>query len=226
MADTQLDLQAELFEEFKEHHKHQRKARSQSDEDSIFNIALLKSTKVVVPFDTLLIIAIMFIFVTMTFYFLGIQRGKRLQGQTVVTIEKTPQEKAQAEVVSSTQSVKLPEVTPEKMPIPVTTAVVATPPKETIPATAEVANPIQAVEEQFKYTIQVGASRDGGAAEKDIMRLQEKGYDAFIAPYTSSNGKKWYKICVGRFVKTADAKDMVKKLKGKEGKRDCFLTNL
>ncbi len=230
MADTQLDLQSELFEDFKEHHQ-RNQTRSKESSNSVFNLALLKKTKVTIPFDTLLIIALMFIFVIMTFYFLGVQRGKNIQGQTIVTIEKNPGSTKRITVVSQQRKLlQLPQVVEPKAKVKpeLSTAKINLAPVNNLPTPVlpQVPTKKGVQPKPKKYTIQVGASRNREAARKDIVKLQQKGYDAFLSPYTSSNGKKWYKLCVGRFKKTTDAKSLIKTLKTKERKRDCFLTNL
>ena len=59
-----------------------------------------------------------------------------------------------------------------------------------------------------------------------MLKLKKLNYDAFLIEYLSSNKKKWYKICIGRFTKQSLAKKLMTKLKKRERKKDCFLTNL
>ncbi|OED35046.1 hypothetical protein AB834_05295 [PVC group bacterium (ex Bugula neritina AB1)] len=230
MNESPLDLQSELFDEFNEQNK-QKTNPENAEDNSVFNISWVKNTKIYVPLDTLILLLIMVIFVFMTFYFLGVKRGISLQKKTVVTVEKIAQIKKTSGVVSKVERNKASKnvrkassINPKKNVKKLSSKPLR---KESLPQTFTKKKTI--VEKKVKpkkYTIQVGASRDGSAAKKDILKLKKKGYNAFLSTYVSSNGKKWFKICVGTFYKTAEAKSLLKKLKSVEKKQDCFLTNL
>jgi cell division septation protein DedD len=222
MADTNLDLQTEMFKDSSK--KRLKKPPTKDQDNSVFNLALFKNTKIMIPFDTLLIILIMFIFIVMTFYFLGMQHGKNIKQQTIVTVETTTTVSKEKSIASpsSIMSVSFSE---DKT----TTRT----PKRTGKPQQSLSTPAASISRKRgtkrilkKYTIQVGASRDSRAVDKEIQKLQKKGYDAFVIPYTSTSGKKWYKICIGRFESSTEAITLIKKLKRKEGKRDCFLTHV
>lgn len=212
MSNTNLDLQTELFEEFKDREPHHQKAD---------NNAPLKNTKIVIPLDTMVTIILMLIFIVLTAYFFGVYRGKSITQKTYITVEKTnPTSLSQIGTKIKKETIQ------EKQETIQTTDIKPKPVNERVKETlSQIAR--EKKQKHFKkYTIQVGASQDGKAAQKDADKLHKKGYDAFLIPYFSSTGKQWYKICVGRFEQTKDAHILIKKLKSSEGKKDCFLTNV
>lgn len=219
MADTNLELQTELFQEFEEK-KRIKKRKSSASDQGVLPWGVLKETKVILPFDTIVILIIMALFVVVTFYFLGIQKGKKIAQKTVITVEKEEPGTMSSSVVVSKEELKL--LTPEKAIAPEKPK--ATPKAPEKAAVAAIETPKE--ESSFKkYTIQIGASRDKDAASKDIQELIKSGHDAFIIESSSTKGRTWYKMCIGRFAKSTDAANMMKTLK-KEGKKDCFLTHI
>ena len=225
-----MDLQTELFQEFQQETKEEKTPASEKT-NSIFNLSLLRDTKVEVPFDTVFILIIVFIFMGTTVYLMGVQTGKKISKNTVVTVEKEVIREKQPEkpIVLSKQDFDQPKVSMPTVNKDQTSVLIK--PKEPSLMTT---NENQATKKSVrqadvgfkKYTIQIGASKDKAAAEKEITKMVGKGYEAFLLTSTSSTGTIWYKMCVGRYGKAKEAASMMKKLKAQEGFKDSFLTHL
>ena len=92
----------------------------------------------------------------------------------------------------------------------------AAPKKEPEPAKTAAKGTEQAEEStsagNSKYTVQVIATSSRPKAEEQISRLKSKGYKPFLDE-TSSGDTQVFKVRVGRFVDTKDAKELASKIK-------------
>ena len=200
-------MQTEMFDELPHNDENNQPG------STLFNIKFLKGIKVELSFDVIIILGIIFMLFCISSYFMGIQKGKNFYLKKALIPEDL-----QVKEVTVIEEVKKVEPAPVAIPAPV--PVISPVPA---PAPAPVAAPGK---EEYKYTIQIGASRDKDAAIKDINKLKAKGYDAFISISQSSNGKNWYKICVGKFAKSKDSSKIKNDLKFKENYNNSFLTRL
>ena len=216
-----LKEQSEMFNEFKaigkkksysDLHKYKNKA-------NIFNINYLKETKIELSLDILVVLFMVIIMLVVTCYFIGVQKGKKIgyQNENIVTTEITAKVEQKSKIIEDSNSMA--SVKKEIIVVPENKKII----KENTSIT------INTKKEEFinfKYTIQIGASKDKKAAEKEIRRLKDRGYESFIIVSKSSRGKNWYKLCIGRFKTVSDASLIKKELKEKLKYKDCFLTRL
>ncbi len=68
----------------------------------------------------------------------------------------------------------------------------------------------------YKYTIQVAAFEGMEKAQGIVNELNEKGYDAYIAPISNSRGETWNLIKIGRFNTLQEAQEAANILHQKE----------
>lgn len=67
------------------------------------------------------------------------------------------------------------------------------------------------------YTVQVGAFKDAPDAESLKVKLDKKGFNAFVLPTESNRGERLYKVWVGEFATKKEAEILSLKIKKTEG---------
>jgi len=67
------------------------------------------------------------------------------------------------------------------------------------------------------YTVQVGAFKDAPDAESLKVKLDKKGFKAFVLSTESNRGEKLYKVWVGEFATKKEAEILSLKIKKTEG---------
>lgn len=73
------------------------------------------------------------------------------------------------------------------------------------------------------YTVQVAAFRDRESAERLSLRLESKGFDAYVQR-SDVNGKGvWYRVRVGAFDDKDAAKELARRVQSREG-RSAYVT--
>jgi len=70
---------------------------------------------------------------------------------------------------------------------------------------------------KIMYTVQVGAFKDAPDAESLKVKLDKKGFKAFVLPTESNRGGKLYKVWVGEFATKKEAEILSLKIKKTEG---------
>lgn len=75
------------------------------------------------------------------------------------------------------------------------------------------------------FTVQAGAFRNASYAEVLMAWLKEKGYSAYMTLSESKEGKKLYKVYIGKFTEREEAKTVSEKIRNSEGIQ-TFVTSL
>lgn len=71
------------------------------------------------------------------------------------------------------------------------------------------------VDSEGRYTVQVSSWRTRRRAEKDAQRYSAQGFNAYVqSAYIPSLDGTWYRVRVGRFATSGDAKEMADRLAG------------
>ena len=118
------------------------------------------------------------------------------------------------EADSSTGAVKPPkpgETPPAQRPVRSAKAPAASPSRPTPVASAAASDPDAA------WTVQVSAFRSRSLAEELRSRLAARGYEAYVSPAMSEDGRPRYRVRVGAYVARADAERAVAELRGERG---------
>ena len=63
-----------------------------------------------------------------------------------------------------------------------------------------------------RFTIQVAAVKSSGNAEKLVLDLRRKGFDAYQIRSQSQNGETWYRVRVGAFQSRSEAQSALTRL--------------
>jgi len=241
-----MESQTEMFEELKDKKAEEKRneERGEPENEGIFNIDFIKDIKLVLSFDILLILGIVFIICSVTSYFIGVQKGKKIALRSQLTTEAVnnsmPSELsvvAQGQGDAATTASGTEETTEpaEDLNQQVKSTLDKTEVKGAVAqGQSQIlgeATPSAQKEEKVapssgkgKYSIQIMASQNKAAINKELGKLKQKGYDAYIKT-TGVKGKSWYRICVGRFEKSKDAAAMKSKLRG-DGYKEAFLNAL
>lgn len=170
------DGQGELFSEFETEKTKKPGYLFRRD------IELGKKITLNLSYENLLLFAIVFIMLLVVFFSLGVEKGKRV-AVTHVKVEAYSRLHGLAEeerLADAEGKVTAPVI--DKSDVP------------------KVAKTIETAEEKEgdvsakKYTVQVIAFKNAENAEKEMRRLKNEGYEAFIIP-----SKEWLQVCVGRY---------------------------
>jgi len=186
------EKQGELFAEFE--------TLSTKKRSYFFRQEMTLEKKIILnlSYENLILFFIVFIMLLVIFFSLGVEKGRRSAlrtGQIIVdksapnVIEKKmPIEEKKVEIVTS-ETVQMKEAEGTK----------------TSKATDE---KVTEVSGKY-YTIQIIACKKEEYAKKEIERLKNEGYDAFIIPFND-----WMQICVGKYASIEESKkdlDILKK---------------
>lgn len=80
-------------------------------------------------------------------------------------------------------------------------------------------------EQSTVFTVQVGAFRNAFYANYLLYYFNERGYDTYIIVSASPDGKKLYKVCIGRFNSFNEAESIANRIKSTEV-FEVFVTTL
>lgn len=161
--------------------------------------------------ENIIVLCIAFVMVLVLFYSFGVEKGKRIvrASAAVPALEEAaiPHPAVEQPALTAAEPLKKTEAPQEtKTSIrPQTREVEIPPPQEIVPSGA--------------FTIQVASFKTQENANKEALRLKQKGYEIFIL----SKGKHSI-VCVGKFPRHDEAKGFLNKLKGRYN--DCLVRRL
>jgi cell division septation protein DedD len=70
---------------------------------------------------------------------------------------------------------------------------------------------------KLRYTLQIASYPEKEMAEKDIKKMKQRGYAAFIVASDLPGKGTWYRVRLGSFSSKASAEKLQKELRAKEG---------
>lgn len=130
-----------------------------------------------------------------------------------VAVKETPAEKAQEKSAAPEKASPAPEVREVK--------------KEAAPAkpAKREKERAQAKGAEKPWTVQINAYPHEWDAAKLAKRLKERGYDAYVTPYTDTKGRNWYRVRVGHLETQQQARELQERLKTKEKISETFTSS-
>jgi len=181
------------------------------------------SKRITLSYESLALIVIGVIILTLVGFILGIERGKSLQNVGVKGLMSRDKPIRQTEVVSP--SLKFPE-TPvvlteldkggKRRPVKEQSVEEPAPAVQPAPKRFVRGSPELPSEKTELYTIQLITYSREEAAWKEIKKLEKAGYNDFSV--VEENG--YYKVCAGGFVTEKEAKKNLRRFRRRY--RDCF----
>jgi len=197
MADDPEVLQGELFSRFSGSGK-QRSVRQR------FKLRTLGKISIVMPYENLVFLTIIFIMTLVLSFSLGVEHGKGWTARADSTM-------GEPEIL-----VEIPESTQEPAPPQQKEG----PQQKEVPS-KPVSAPAKAPTPDRGYTIQLITFNSKDSAQEELDELKENGYE----PFLNARGD-YFEICVGQYPDTKSAKPLLAKFRESKSYHDAFLKNL
>ena len=175
--------------------------RTLSEEPSVSKASFLEKNFITLRLDQTIGLTLVLLVIYVLTFSWGVEKGKRsLHGSPVtprVTAEAPPEGAPQAivaAVVNKPSVARVGESVPKEVPITV----------------AELPKPVAKVTKpDGKYTIQHVTYITRSAADREIQKLAQKGYNSFVIP-----SGKHLQVCISAFGSRQDASQLLKQLRG------------
>ena len=177
--------------------------------------------------EHIIVLGIFLLMSWVLFYSLGIEQGRKvLPTDLTVSVASAPVKPAEVvkpSVPVTTSSNSTAAVTPIQAapakPSPVETQRVILPKPVATPETPADTALIRDDQSDDIYTIQVASYKTNESAQREALRLKQKGFEVYVLPKGSH-----MIICVGKFVEKEEAKRFLNKLRGKYN--DCLVRRI
>ncbi len=187
-------------------------------------ISFLSSRQWLMSLDKVILMAVACVILFVLTYSFGYERGKSLMERRIreltTQIETIPSVSPAAPVTTSVgtlqvgvqktqvDTIAVSEIQPN---IEDMSHLLAEEPSESVPTEIE----------NGKYTVQVATSLKKELAEREISKLEKKGFSAFVV-----NRGRFFEVCVGSFETVANARPVLSQLKAQGSYLDAFVRPL